>query len=334
MTERTNEVLVKLFQDATDHREQMEYLKELYQDNYLFILKVCRKFSAFEEIDDLAQEAFFGLRIAVERYDPDQGVPFVNYAAIWIEQALRRYLENCGHSVRVPTWMYVRIIKYEKVKAKLIQEYGREPSDLELADAMSLTVKQLEKVKMNALVMNTTSLDKTISTENDDITLLDSIPDPVDHYEEISDQMDEDIKYDIIWDEVDRLKENESQIIREYYLNEGTLDDIGQGRGCSSENVRQIRDRALSKLRRSGNIQRYADDYLSARAYNGVGLSSFRNTGTSATERTAIERIDHVIQSQIRKTDRQIRKIKKKHGITLNQFRQNMTDKILRDMKA
>lgn len=94
MTERTNEVLVKLFQDATDHRERMDYLKELYQDNYLFILKVCRKFSAFEEIDDLTQEAFLGLRIAVERYDPDQGVPFVNYAAIWIEQALRRYLEN------------------------------------------------------------------------------------------------------------------------------------------------------------------------------------------------------------------------------------------------
>lgn len=229
--------------------------------------------------------------------------------------------------------MYVRIIKYEKVKAKLIQEYGREPSDMELADAMSLTVKQLEKVKMNALVMNTTSLDKAISTENDDITLLDAIPDPVDHYEDLNERIDRNIFEADIWDEVDKLKGREAEVIKEYFIAERTLDEIGNSRGITKERVRQLRNRGLDKLQKSKVLNLYRDEYCH-RGYVGTGLRAFRNTGTSATERTAIEHIDHVIQSQIRKTDRQIKRIEKKHGITLNQFRQDMTDKILRDMKV
>jgi RNA polymerase primary sigma factor len=280
------------------------------------------------------QESFFGLRIAVERYNADQGVPFVNYAAIWIEQTISAYIETCGHVVRFPRWMNSRIIKYEKARKKFYQENEREPSDQELADILNLTLKQLKKVKTNALVMDINSLDKVISAEDDDLSLVDAIPDPIDHYEEITDQMDEDIKRQAVWSEVDRLKENESEVIKEYYLKGRTLDDIGQIRGCSQENVRQIKNKALSKLRRSDKLKRYADDYLSARAYTGTGINSFKRTGTSATERTAIEHIDKVIQSHVRETDRQIRRIEKKYGFTLNQFRKDMTDKILKDMNA
>ena len=334
MDNLSNETLVDLIRNASDQKERKGYISELYQSNYLYFWKICKRYSAYEDIDDLVQEAFFGLRIAVERYNPDQGVPFINYAAIWIENSIMKYIETCGHVVRFPRWMNNRIIKYEKARKKFYQENEREPSDQELADLMSLTIEQLNKVKENALIMKTASLDKVISEDDDDISLVDAIPDPIDHYEEITDRMDEDIKRQTIWEEVDRLKENESQVIREYYRNEKTLDDIGQARGCSSENVRQIRDRALSKLKRSNTIQKYANDYLSARAYSGTGLSSFKRTGSSAPERTAIERIDRAIQSHIKRTDREIRRIEKKYGITLNQFRQDMTDKIMRDMNA
>ncbi len=308
MIEYSNEALVDEIRSTEKKSELKKYLTELYQRNYLYFLKICKRYSAYEEVDDLMQEAYFGLRVAVERYDPDQGVPFINYASIWIESAISAYIEKCGHIVRFPRRMNNIIIKYEQTCKKFYQEHEREPSDQELADAMSLTDKQLEKVKRNALVMNMGSLDKAIGIEDDDLSLVDVIPDPVDHYEEITDQMDEDIKRKEIWEEVDRLKENESHVIREYYLNERTLDDIGQIRSCSKENVRQLRNKALSKLRKSNRLQIYADEYLSARAYTGTGLTSFRNTRTSAPERTAIESIDRDIQSYIRDTDRRIKK--------------------------
>ena len=334
MTEYNNETLVDAFQHTQNRAEQKQYLAELYQNNYLYFLKICKRYSAYEDIDDLMQEVFFFFRVAVDRYNPEQGVPFINYVAIWIEQSISAYIESCGHVVRFPRWMHTIIIKYEKARKKFYQENEREPSDQELADTLNLTLDQLNKVKTNALVMNINSLDKVISAEDDDLSLVDAIPDTIDHYEEITDQMDEDIKRQAVWSEVDRLKENESEVIKEYYLNERTLDEIGQARGCSSENVRQIRERALSKLRKSRKIIRYADDYLSARAYTGTGINSFKRTGTSATERTAIEHIDKVIQSHVRETERQIRRIEKKYSFTLNQFRQKMTDKILNDMKT
>lgn len=334
MTEYNNEALVDAFQHTKNRAEQKQYLTELYQDNYLYFWKICKRYSAYENIDDLMQESFFGLRIAVERYDPDQGVPFIKYAAIWIEQTISAYIESCGHVVRFPRWMNSRIIKYEKARKRFYQENKREPSDQELADILNLTVKQLNKVKTNALVMDVKSLDKIISAEDDDLSLIDVIPDPIDHYEEITDQMDEDIKRQTIREEVDQLKDNEAQIIKEYYFNEKTLEDIGRNRGCTKERVRQIRNRGLSKLKSSVRLQRYADDYMSARAYTGTGINTFKYTGTSATERTAIEHIDKVIQSHVRETDRQIRRIEKKYGITLDQFRHNMTDRIIKDMNV
>lgn len=334
MEQISNEKLVELIRNTSDQKERKEYLAQLYQENYLYFWKICKRYSAYEDIDDLVQEAFFGLRVAVERYDPDLGVPFVNYASIWVEQAIMAYIESCGHIVRFPRWMNSRILKYEKIRKVFYQEKEREPTDEELADKMSLTLDELETVKRNALIMKTASLDKVISTEDDEVALADVIPDPSDHYEEVTDQIDKDIKCKVIWEEVDKLKDNESQVIREYYLKERTLHEISLDRGCTQENVRQIRNKALSKLRRSYNLKKYADDYLSARAYSGTGLNAFRNTGSSAPERTAIERIDRAIQSHIKRTDRKVRRIEKKYGITLNQFRQDMADKIMRDMKA
>lgn len=324
MTEHTNESLVDAIRRTENEAEKKVYLAELYQNNYFYFWKICKRYSAYENIDDLMQESFFGLWTAVERYDAKQGIPFVNYSAIWIEQTISAYIETCGHVVRVPRWMNNRIIRYEKARKKFYQENEREPSDKELADIMKLTIKQLEKIKKNALVIDAKSLDKVISTEDGDLALIDIIPDPIDRYEENIDQMDEDIKRKIIWDEVDRLKENESQVIKDCYLKGKTLNDIGKDRGCSHENIRQIRDRALSKLKESQVIQKYADDYLSATTH----------TGIDKTERKKKKHTNTAIQSHVKEAGRQTRRIEKIQGITLNQFRQNMTDKIMRDLSS
>ena len=111
MEKQTNETLVDIIRNEKS-ADQMKHLADLYQQNYPYIMRICKKYSGHEELDDLMQEAFFGLRIAVDRYEADQGTPFINYAAIWIEQVIQRYIENCGNVIRVPTYLHTNIIKY------------------------------------------------------------------------------------------------------------------------------------------------------------------------------------------------------------------------------
>ena len=313
MTDHTNETLAILIQNAPSKADRMQYLTELYQSNYPYIMKVCRRFAGHEELDDLMQEAYFGLTIAADRYDPEQGIPFINYAAIWIEQAVQRYLENCGNIIRVPAYLHRNIIKYLQTEKAFLQDHGRKPSDQELIELLSLkNPAQLNRIKYRVEILRPLSLDKSIVSEEASETFADTLPDPVDHYEELSEQMDADRRKQDVWDEVDALDNKKAEIIRKRFIDNMTLKQIGEVLGVTNEAVRQSQDKALKQLSRSEKLRRYADDYLSAKAYSGISLTAYRNTGTSATERTAIENYEHTIQTHVRNTERTLSRLKKR----------------------
>ena len=313
MTEHTNETLVELIRSTSKKSDQSKYLAELYEQNYPYILKVCKRFSGHEELDDLMQEAFFGLRIAADRYDPDQGTPFINYAAIWIEQAIQRYLENCGNTIRVPSYLYRSIIKYIQTERAFIQDHGRKPTDQELIELLSLkNPAQLKRIKDRIDILNLLSLDKAIISEDASETFADTLPDPVDYYEEMTEQMDAERKKQDVWDEVDTLDNKKAEIIRKRFRDNMTLEQIGEYFGNSQEGIRQLQNNALKKLARSKKLRKYAEDYLSAKAYSGISLTAYLNTGTSATERTAIESYEHNIQNHVRGTERRLSRMKKR----------------------
>ena len=328
MTEYTNETLVDLIRNG-DTKDRKEYLAILYEQNYLYIRKICKRYSVSEDIDDLTQEAFFGIRIAVDRYEPDQGVPFINYASIWIENVIRRYVYTCGTVIRIPNNMKRSIIKYQMTVKDFYKNHGREPLDQELRELLSLNDKQLDILKERAITEKVLSLDKTISTEDETFTLSDVVIDPEDHYEDITNQMDDEQKRRDVWEAVSTLDDRKADIIEKRYKDNMSLSQIGNALGLSKERIRQIENKALKQLSRSEKIKAYESEYLSARAYTGTGLSTFINTGTSAPERVAIERYEHDIAKHMKDIERTIRLMKDKYGIILgDEFRKEQLDKI------
>ena len=200
----------------------------------------------------------------------------------------------------------LKIIKYRQTIKAFIQEYGREPDDEELSQRLNMTTAQIKRLKEYVEKEKVLSLNVPINTMDGAETFSDIIPDTENHYEELTDKIDADIKRQVVWDEVDHMKENESQILRMYYLDEKPLAYIGRVHGCSAENIRQIRDKALTKLKRNSKIKHYANEYLIAGAYGKVGLATFQRTHTSATERAAIDALDRTIKSHVRAVEKKV----------------------------
>lgn len=317
-TTKTNEELVNLFRSTSDDRKRMRCLTTLYQNNYLYFLKICRKYSGYEDIDDLMQEAFIGLRIAVDKYDSEKEIPFINYASIWIEAEINKYLDNCGSVVRMPSYMRSQNIRYSKVKRAFTMKYGREPSDQELKALLLLNDEQLMRLKKCLSMVNAESLDKVISNEDNSITVRDTVADPIDHYSELIDEMDDEQMRRTVWEEVNKLSEEETEILKEYYIQKKSFVDMAEEHRCTYSHIQKIKNGAIKKLRKSKRINRYADEYTTAKAYTGTGFFSFVNSGFSAPERVAIKNIDRNISSYKRNVERKIRKGIDKEGNALD----------------
>lgn len=109
--EQTNEQLVARIQAGENEAENM---LQLWRQNKGFIAAVARKYTSLAEMEDLEQEGYIGLCEAVRHYEPDKGMKFISYAAFWIRQAMRRYVDNCGAVVRLPSNMVDWIRAYKR----------------------------------------------------------------------------------------------------------------------------------------------------------------------------------------------------------------------------
>ena len=98
----TNEQLVALIRAGENEADNM---LKLWNRNKGFVFKTAKKYSGYAEMDDLMQEGYLGLSEAVRYYDAEKGVPFINYAALWIRQAMQRYIDNSGNVVRIPVML-------------------------------------------------------------------------------------------------------------------------------------------------------------------------------------------------------------------------------------
>lgn len=124
----TNEELVILIRSGEDVKENMLLL---WKQNYRLICKIANRYKSLDDIEDLLQEGFLGLHEAVRHYDPDTGVPFVNYAALWIRQAISRYVKSNG-TVRIPEHAGNRVRAYKRMISQWGFEFGRKPTEWEI----------------------------------------------------------------------------------------------------------------------------------------------------------------------------------------------------------
>lgn len=253
----TNEELVDLIQ-AGDHVQDNMGL--LYQQNRRFITGIALPFSSSVELDDLMQEAYFGLEKAVSKYDPTLGYAFLTYAENHIRLSIQRYCQNCGRLKRVPVHVLEQISKYQKFRSDFQAVVGDEPTDEEYCFYLGIENRRLKELRKYMTGSETASLDGIVPG-TEDFTLADVIADDFNLEESVCDTLADEQAKTTIWGAVSDLGGNASEVVQGYYKNGETLQGISDRLEVSIERVRQIKNRAISNLRRNRKLKEAAEVY-------------------------------------------------------------------------
>ena len=285
----TNEEIIELIHKDVNTSENMGLL---YEQNKGTIYKIAKKYATFTDIDDLIQEAYFGLYEAVKNYENNNEIKFITYATFWIRQSIQRYVENNASTIRTPVYLQNLHYKYNKVVNAFIKEHNRKPTDREASRLLDTSIKKIQDMKKTYdIVGNVESLDQSIAGDNEEIRLSNSIIGLNGIENDIVDKIiEKDIKSSL-WGIIEKnTSEKENKIINSRYKEGLTLEAIGKELGVTRERVRQIESVALKKLRTSRVQRMLSERYGIAMtgAYRG-SLGSFKHTWTSSTEKTALK---------------------------------------------
>ena len=286
----SNEELVQLIQSGVDVQANTE---ALWKQNTGIVHKLAASYARDQfEAEDLAQEGFFALVKAAEKYDPDCGAKFITYFIIHLNARMRRYLSRSRSPVSMPYNLADSIVKYHRSRKDLQMKLNADPSDKDLCRYMGITMKKLQEIKKAVNDTEAISLDD-IQTDNDE-TMYRKIPDPQDRIESLLDDIALQQLFDHLWKMVDGLEPREQMVIKETYLKNKTCTEIGKDYGVSNQRINQIKQRALTKLRSQPGgheLMTMAQDIYGI-AVKGTSFGAFQRTWTSATERAALFIID------------------------------------------
>jgi len=224
-----------------------EAFNELITHNLRFVVAVAKKFQNHGvPLEDLINEGNLGLIKAVNRYDETRGFRFISYAVWWISQSIRQAIARTGRIVRLPINVTESIGSLYRQSIELEQAYEREPTAEELAIITDRTMKEIEQLIQNYSLP--TSLDEPM--EDSKSTLQDFLLSESDRPE--AQIMKESIHFEIM-QVLHTLDRREEYVIKNYFgldsKTSKTLDEIGEELGVSRERVRQIKERALQRLR-------------------------------------------------------------------------------------
>jgi len=224
-------------------------LERLTKANLRFVVSVAKQYqNQGLSMGDLINEGNLGLIKAAKRFDETKGFKFISYAVWWIRQAILQALAEQSRIVRLPLNRVGALHKIGKASSGLEQEFGREPSPGEIADELDMTdYEVMDTLKISSRHL---SLDAPFN-EGEDNSLLDVLDNP--------DQLnpDEPLLDDALKREIEKalatLTPREAEVISLYFgINREhslTLEEIGERFGLTRERVRQIKEKAISRLR-------------------------------------------------------------------------------------
>ena len=230
-------------------KDDQEALDKLVRSNLRFVVSVAKKYqNQGVSLSDLINEGNLGLIRAAHKFDETKGIKFISYAVWWIRQSILQALAEQSRIVRVPLNRAGALHRIGKRASALLQELGRQPTHLEIAQGLDITEEEVAKTMLISQVH--LSLDAPM-TPGEDNRLLDYLPDTTNRTPD--EATFEKALTEAIEESLSGLKQRESKILRLYFGLDGedpmTLEDIGTLLGITRERVRQIKEKALLKLR-------------------------------------------------------------------------------------
>jgi RNA polymerase primary sigma factor len=230
-------------------------LDKLVRSNLRFVVSVAKKYqNQGVSLADLINEGNLGLIRAAHKFDETKGIKFISYAVWWIRQAILQALAEQSRIVRVPLNRAGTLHRIGKRSSALQQELGREPTVEEIAEGMDISEDEVAKTL--SISQTHLSLDAPL-TPGEDNKLLDYLPDTQNPGPD--DETFERALSESVEEVLSTLKEREAKILRLYFGLDGqepkTLEEIGSMMGITRERVRQIKEKALARLRHASRAR-------------------------------------------------------------------------------
>ena len=225
-------------------------LDKLTKANLRFVVSVAKQYqNQGLSLPDLINEGNLGLIKAAQRFDETRGFKFISYAVWWIRQSILQALAEQSRIVRLPLNKVGLTNRIQKAYSQLEQEFEREPSAEELAEVLELDIEEVSSTL--GIAARHVSMDTPLS-EGEDNTLIDVLENPnaeraetnIEHKESLKQEIDRSLK---------TLTERQKEVIC-FFFGIGvdhpmSLEDIGEKFNLTRERVRQIKDKAITKLR-------------------------------------------------------------------------------------
>jgi RNA polymerase primary sigma factor len=231
--ERENEIFLKLKEKNLSKSERQKLSDEIVKGNLRFVISIAKTYqNQGLDVSDLISEGNIGLIKAIERYDITSGFKFISYAVWWIKQQILYSLNEYARTIRIPSNVIQEAQKLKKEEASNEDGFYLEYRETPLTG-----------------IPTTIDLFREINEEGD--TLLEIIVNPNATSPDEMANSAEDLKHRIKY-MMSFLDERESAIIEGYFGLTGTeknLDDLGEEFGCTKERIRQLKDKAIKKLR-------------------------------------------------------------------------------------
>lgn len=234
----------KLHRDAAEARDRM------IQANLRLVISVAKNFrNRGLPMEDLVNEGNVGLMNAVDRFDPTVGSRFSTYASYWIDQAIRRAVQNATQMIHIPSYLMEQIAHLRLAMRELEDRLNRMPTIQEVATHMGITVRKAAAIVQ---AIRACTCPTQAHSGEDGSSVIDSIPDsagPSPH-ESVLSESDSDFVSDLL----NRITDREATVLKlRYGLNnrtgkQMTLKEIGEAVGLTRERVRQIEKEAKRKL--------------------------------------------------------------------------------------
>ena len=227
-----------------------EALTELVKANLRFVVSVAKGYQNLGlPLSDLINEGNLGLMVAAKRFDGSKGFKFISYAVWWIRQSILQALAEQSRIVRLPLNRIGELTKVNKCMTKLEQRLGRVPEVDEIAEELNSNPDDMDMLLR--LAQRPVSLETPCDDQEPDRCLGDLLPD--DSLPACDVVLSDGELKDEIQTAMDALTEGEARVLNMYYGLDGqepmTLEEIGTYVGRTRERVRQIKEKALQKLR-------------------------------------------------------------------------------------